>query len=85
MSDERRPQRQTRQLPPARIIVAAIIGVLLLWFAIINRQRVEIDFIVFERDARLIYIIIGSAVLGAIAGALLRRRRERRERRRNRD
>jgi uncharacterized integral membrane protein len=85
MDQERRPQGQTRQLPPARHIVAAIIGVLLLWFAIVNRQRVEIDFIIFERESRLIYIIIGSAVLGAIAGALVRRRRERRRDRRERD
>jgi uncharacterized integral membrane protein len=78
MADERRPQRQTRQIQP-RHIVAAVIGVLLLWFAIVNRQRVKIDFILFERESRLIYIIIGAAVLGAIAGALLRhRRRERR-------
>lgn len=68
-------------MPPPRIIVAAVIGVLLLWFAIVNRARVEINFIIFKEDARLIYIIIGSAVLGAIAGALLRHRR--RERRRD--
>ena len=80
MADERRPQHQTRQIQP-RLIVAAVIGVLLLWFAIVNRQRVKIDFILFERESRLIYIIISAAVLGAIAGALLRHRR--RERRRD--
>jgi LPXTG-motif cell wall-anchored protein len=78
--DERRPTR-TRQMPPVRLIVAGIIGVLLLWFAIVNRQRVKIDFILFERESRLIYIIIGAAVLGAVAGALLRRRREHRRER----
>jgi len=70
-------------MPPPRIIAAAVIGVLLLWFAIVNRERVEINFILFKEDARLIYIIIGAAVLGAIAGALLRHRR--RERRREND
>jgi LPXTG-motif cell wall-anchored protein len=78
--DERRPTR-TRQMPPLRLIIAGIIGVLLLWFAIVNRQRVKIDFILFERESRLIYIIIGAAVLGAVAGALLRRRREHRRER----
>jgi uncharacterized integral membrane protein len=84
MADERRPQRQTRQIQP-RLIIAGVIGVLLLWFAIVNRQRVKIDFILFERESRLIYIIIGAAVLGAIAGALVRRRREHRRDRRDRD
>lgn len=87
MSDVREPE-STRKLPPPRVVAAVVIAALLLWFAIINRARVEIDFILFERESRLIYIILGSAVLGAIAGALLRRRRERRarrERRRDRD
>jgi LPXTG-motif cell wall-anchored protein len=78
--NERQAPR-TRKMPPPRIIAAAVIGVLLLWFAIVNRQRVKIDFILFERESRLIYIIIGAAVLGAIAGALLRRRREHRRER----
>ncbi len=66
-------------MPSARLIIAGIVIVLVLWFALVNSQRVTIDFIIFERRARLIYVILGSAVLGAIAGALLRRhRRERR-------
>ncbi len=70
-------------MPSARLIIAGIVIVLVLWFALVNSQRVTIDFIIFERRARLIYVILGSAVLGAIAGALLRHRR--RERRRGTD
>ncbi|MGH9031007.1 MAG: lipopolysaccharide assembly protein LapA domain-containing protein [Acidimicrobiia bacterium] len=79
---DRTPPAQSR-MPSARLIIAGIVIVLVLWFALVNSQRVTIDFIIFERRARLIYVILGSAVLGAIAGALLRHRR--RERRRGTD
>ncbi|MGI8795416.1 MAG: lipopolysaccharide assembly protein LapA domain-containing protein [Acidimicrobiia bacterium] len=72
-----RPRPQKRQLPPARLIVAAIAAALVLWFALVNTRRVKIDYIVVERESRLIFVILGSALLGALAGALLRRVRRR--------
>jgi uncharacterized integral membrane protein len=75
-----KPRRVARRVPPPRLIAAAVIAALVLVFAFQNSRRVEIDYIVIERESRLIYIIIGSAVLGAIAGALVRRARRRRER-----
>jgi uncharacterized integral membrane protein len=80
MADEARRPRQ-RQLPPPRLIVAAIAAALVLWFALVNTRRVKIDFILVERESRLIFVILGSALLGAIAGALLRRARRRDHRR----
>jgi uncharacterized integral membrane protein len=80
MSDEAARPRQ-RQRPPARLVVAAIAGVLVLWFAIVNSQRVKVDYIITERESRLIFVILGSALLGALAGALLRRARRRDHRR----
>ncbi|MBA2325414.1 MAG: DUF1049 domain-containing protein [Actinobacteria bacterium] len=71
------PRPQKRQLPPARLIVAAIAAALVLWFALVNTRRVKIDYIVVERESRLIFVILGSALLGALAGALLRRVRRR--------
>lgn len=61
-----------------RVIGALILVVLLLVFAFQNRDPVNIDYIVFTRDTRLIYIIIGSAALGALTGGLVRRHRRRR-------
>jgi uncharacterized integral membrane protein len=74
-----------RRTPSARLIVAAILIILVVWFALVNSQRVTVDFILFERESRLIYVILGSAILGAIAGALLRRHRRRERRQERRD
>lgn len=59
----------------ARLVVAVVIVALVIWFAVANSQRVEVDYLVFSRDSRLVYVIIGSAVLGAVADRLIRRRR----------
>jgi uncharacterized integral membrane protein len=76
VSDERaRPAPNRRQI--ARLVVILVVVALVLWFAFANSQRVTVDFIVTERRSRLIFVILGSAVLGAIAGALLRRIRHR--------
>jgi uncharacterized integral membrane protein len=83
MADEL-PRPRQRQLPPPRLIVGAIAGALVLWFALVNTRRVKIDYIIVERESRLIFVILGSALLGALAGALLRRAR-RRERHRDDD
>ena len=71
------PRPEKRQLPPARLVVAGIAGVLVLWFAIVNSQRVKVDYIIAERESRLIFVILGSSLLGALAGALVRRVRRR--------
>jgi len=57
-----------------RIAIAVAIGILVILFALFNRERVTVDWILFERDSRLIYVIIGSALLGALADRLLQRR-----------
>lgn len=50
---------------------------LLVWFALANSQRVSVDFLVTTHSARLIVVIVISAVLGAIVGQLVARRRRR--------
>lgn len=58
-----------------RLVAGAVIAVLVLLFALFNRTRVEVDWILFERDSRLIYVIVVSALLGALADRLFQRRR----------
>ncbi len=58
-----------------RLIAGAVLVVLVLLFAIFNRSRVEVDYVVFDRNSRLIYVIIVSALLGAVADRLIQRRR----------
>lgn len=79
------PSRQ----PPSRenqtrLIVALIVAVLLVIFAIQNRHRVSVDFLFLSWDGRVIYVIIVSAIAGALTGWLVQRTRRRRRRDRDR-
>jgi uncharacterized integral membrane protein len=60
---------------PWRWIAAAVIVGLVIWWAFANSQRVEVDYLLFSRDSRLVYVIIGAAILGAIADRLFTWRR----------
>lgn len=59
-----------------RLVVGAAIVLLVVLFALFNSNRVQVDWILFERSSRLIYVIIGSALLGALADRLFQRRRK---------
>jgi uncharacterized integral membrane protein len=61
-----------------RMIAGIVIVVLLVIFGFLNRDPVEVRSIVTTRDSRLIYVILGSALLGAVAGYMFRRGREQR-------
>jgi len=83
-------QPQRRSQPPAgrenrsRLIVALVIAAVILVFAFQNTNQVRVSFLFFHWDARVIYLIIVSALLGALAAYLvgrLRRSRRREERR----
>jgi uncharacterized integral membrane protein len=67
-ADERDRERTTR------MVLAGVIALLVILFALFNRDRVSVNWILFERESRLIYVIIGSALLGALADRLLQRR-----------
>jgi uncharacterized integral membrane protein len=60
----------------ARYVVAAVVAVYVILFALFNRDRVEVDWVLFERNSRLIYVVIVSVVLGALADRLIQRRRK---------
>jgi len=46
-------------------------------FALFNRDRVEVDWVLFDRNSRLIYVILVSAALGALGDRLVQRRSRR--------
>lgn len=87
MVDE--PQRRSQ--PPAgrenrtRLIVALVITAVILVFAFQNTNRVRVSFLFLHWDARVIYLIIVSALLGGLAAYLLGRRRRSRRREDRRD
>ena len=58
-------------------IVALVIAALLVIFAIQNTKQVRVSFLFFHWDARVIYLIIVSALLGMLLAYLLGRRRRR--------
>jgi uncharacterized integral membrane protein len=84
-------QPPRRSQPPAgrenrsRLIVALVIAAVILVFAFQNTNRVRVSFLFFHWDARVIYLIIVSALLGALAVYLLGRRRRSRRREERRD
>jgi uncharacterized integral membrane protein len=87
MADE--PQRPQRRPPPRenqmRLIGALVVAAVLIIFAVQNRNDVRVSFLFFHWDARVIYLIIVSALLGMLLAYLLgrRRRRVRRDERRD--
>ena len=75
MADTSPARKDPEREGVGRMVAAAVIAVLVLLFALFNRDRVSVDWIIFERESRLIYVIIVSALLGALADRLVQRRR----------
>ena len=59
--------------PSGRQIVAVIGVVIVLIFAIANLEDANIDFVVGDVTLPLFFVIVGAALLGAIAGWLFGR------------
>lgn len=68
----RRLQRDRRARLAKAIAVLAII-VLLIVFVLRNSGPIPIDFVFFTREARLIWVLVVTAILGGIVGYLLGR------------
>jgi uncharacterized integral membrane protein len=73
--DERDRNAEGRELPApprsgvsARQVVIAILVVVLVAFAIANFERVEVSFLLFESDARVVTVIAVAAALGFVIG-----------------
>ncbi len=57
--------------------VSAVLVVLIVLFAAANTEEREVDYLVDSAEIPLIWVMLGSAVVGAVIAALLRRRRHR--------
>jgi uncharacterized integral membrane protein len=82
------PQRRSQ--PPSRenrtrLVVALVIAAVILIFAFQNTDKVRVSFLFLHWDARIIYLIIVSALLGMLLAYLLGRRRRRARRDERRD
>jgi len=67
----RRPRRKYQ----ARMLISGAAVALVIVFAVLNTNKVKVDWIVTTSTTALIVVIVVSFVLGAIAGALFWRRR----------
>lgn len=71
--------RETRD--NVRIVAAVVIVGVLIAFVIANSEKVPVHFLIFTSSVRLIWVLVVTALLGAVADRLLviRRNRMRRE------
>jgi uncharacterized integral membrane protein len=58
------------------MVVIGVAAVLLVWFAVVNLQQVNIHFWIVTTRAPLIVMIVISCFLGAAIAALMMRRRK---------
>lgn len=52
----------------SKLIVAGVIGVLLLLFVVQNTEKATINFLFFDANVSVWFVIVLSAVLGFLAG-----------------
>ncbi|MDQ6698375.1 MAG: LapA family protein, partial [Actinomycetota bacterium] len=58
-----------------RHLPAAILVIVLVAFAVDNRRKVTVGFLVTDKRVPLVFVLVATAVIGALVGALLRHRR----------
>ena len=61
----------------ARLVGAVIVVALIIGLAVDNRHEVKIGYIIGDADVRLIWLLLITAILGAIAARLVAWRRKR--------
>ncbi|NOQ74296.1 MAG: DUF1049 domain-containing protein [Crocinitomix sp.] len=59
----------------ARIVVISLLGILLITFTAQNWNPVVVEFLNMNFEIRIIFIILGSAILGALINFLLMKHR----------
>lgn len=58
----------------ARLVPAVVLVIAVVAFALANTEKTEVNFLFTETRAPLILVLLATAVVGALIGALLRRR-----------
>jgi uncharacterized integral membrane protein len=71
------PRRSVSPSQWVRYLLAVLVVVYVIAFMFLNTDRVSVDYVFFSRHSRLIYVILVSAVLGALAASLVKRWRRR--------
>jgi uncharacterized integral membrane protein len=71
------PTRPPSRSNQTRLIVALVVAVFIVVFALQNRHRTRVSFLFFHWDGRVVYVIIVSALAGALAMWLVQRARRR--------
>lgn len=66
-----RELQKERRSRVVKAIIALVLAVLLIIFIIANSQPETVDFVFFEREVGLIWIMFGCAVLGGLVGFLI--------------
>jgi len=72
VADEHAP---SRRIPPS-LVVAGVVGLILLIFAVLNTDDVGVDFIADTVSAPLILVIFLSALFGFVIGWFAHHRRD---------
>lgn len=75
MTDESHHDRSVRARQTVRIVVWVAIAALLIALALSNTQDVTVDWLFGDADTSLWVVIVAAAAIGAVLGALARRRR----------
>ncbi len=73
-----RPGRESEPWRPTfRQIVAGLGGLVVLIFALVNLEDANVDFVFGDVKLPLFFVIVGAALIGALAGYLMARHRHR--------
>ena len=69
-------QHREWNIRPKQVVIG-LLALLLLVFALLNTQEVRVDFILTDTRAPLIFVIVGSAILGFLIGWFVKARANR--------
>jgi len=69
-------ERRSWNVRPKQVVIG-VLALILLLFALLNTQEVRVDFIFRDARTPLIFVIVGSALLGFLIGWFVKARADR--------